>query len=76
MALSVGVLRLLTARRTFAISPGKINQLRSEPIHEENSGSFGFNYLCLSDAHRENAPMTDTTLKAVKIANESNVPVA
>lgn len=65
-----------SGERTFAISPGKINQLRPESICEELIQ--GASALTISAYLMRTEPgdtMTEATLKAVDIAKKANVPV-
>jgi inosine kinase len=65
-----------SGERTFAISPGKINQLRPESIYEELIQ--GASALTISAYLMRTEPgdtMTEATLKAVDIAKKANVPV-
>lgn len=65
-----------SGERTFAISPGKINQLNPDAICEklisESSALTISAYLMRTEA---DDTMTDATLKAVEIAKKANVPV-
>ncbi|XOV81436.1 MAG: inosine/guanosine kinase [Aestuariibacter sp.] len=65
-----------SGERTFAISPGKINQLKPESIKEELIA--GSSALVISAYLMRTEPgdtMTAAATKAVKLANEANVPV-
>lgn len=65
-----------SGERTFAISPGKINQLNPDSICEELI--TGASALVISAYLMRTEPgdtMTEATLKAVEIANNANVPV-
>ena len=65
-----------TGERTFAISPGKINQLHPDSICEKLVK--GASALVISAYLMRTEPgdtMTEAAIKAVKIANNANVPV-
>ena len=65
-----------TGERTFAISPGKVNQLRPESICEKLISECSA--LTISSYLMRTQPgdtMTEAALKAVEIANKANVPV-
>lgn len=65
-----------SGERTFAISPGKINQLRPESIDKkliQNASALVISaYLMRTNP---GDTMTEATLKAVEYANEAGVPV-
>lgn len=65
-----------SGERTFAISPGKINQLRPESIDQtlvaESSALVISAYLMRTEP---GDTMTEAAMKAVKYANDANVPV-